>query len=50
MEAPPVKSLTTWSVDAAGDNEVRFQLTDKAEARAWAQWLMARSEDAVDEL
>jgi hypothetical protein len=42
-----------WNVGlaAVGDNaEVRFQLTDEDEARAWAQWLMARTEDAVDEL
>jgi hypothetical protein len=42
-----------WSVgddSFSGNCVVRFQLKDKAEARAWAQWLMARSEDAVDEL
>lgn len=45
---PTVESLADWSVGLAADGapEVRMKLTDKAEARAWAVWLL----DLVDAL
>jgi hypothetical protein len=52
--APPTaKSIMEWSVGENSDThlpEVRIQLTDVIEAIAWAMWLTACTEDAVDEL
>jgi hypothetical protein len=54
VAAPPTaKSIMEWNVGIAKEGEfaeVRFQLTDDEEASAWAQWLLERTEDAVDEL
>lgn len=41
--APPRSSLEDWRVGAAdgGRYEVRIVLSDAAEARAWAHWLLS---------
>lgn len=51
--APTVKSIMDWSVglnQSNGRSEVRFELTDPEELKAWFQWLLDRCEDATDEL
>jgi hypothetical protein len=47
---PPMDSLGDWNVGAEPDGtiQVRFELTDKEEARAWAVWLMNKG-DKSDE-
>jgi hypothetical protein len=47
---PTVESLSDWHVGLAADGtpEVVVRLTDRAEARAWAVWLLERNEDAAD--
>jgi hypothetical protein len=46
---PTVESLSDWHVGAAagGTPEVVIRLTDRAEARAWAVWLLERPKRAT---
>lgn len=49
-DCPPVVSLKDWHVGLTTDGkaEVRFELADNAEARAWARWFLNRGDERTE--
>ncbi len=49
---PTIESLEVWRVGIGpnGLPEVRFELKDHDEARAWATWICNRIDEMTDEL
>lgn len=46
-DTPPITSLESWQVGNTPERgmEVRFELTDKDEARAWVAWFLSKRTD-----
>lgn len=50
LEFPPMTSFVGWEVGALpnGNSEIKFELANKDEARAWALWMLNQASSGGD--